>query len=160
MERKDVLREELVSAQRDLINLLDRLGADDWARATPNEGWTIRDLLVHLSTAESGFVGTLRRMAAGEGGVPGDFDPNRWNASQLRRRADSSPEQLRSELEAAHVQMLALLDSLDEVALGQVGHMSSGVDGTTEDNLRLVASHKREHTAHMRAALGAAGLAT
>jgi uncharacterized protein (TIGR03083 family) len=153
-ERKAAVREELVAAQRDLVSLLDRLGPDDWARATPNEGWTIRDLLVHLSTAETGFVGTLRRMAAGQGGVPSDFDPNRWNAGQLRRRAESPTSQLRSELEAAHVAMLELLDSLDEAALDQTGHMSSGQDGTTEDNLRLVAQHKRAHTADMRAALG------
>jgi len=55
----------------------------------------------------------LRRMAAGEGGVPADFDPNRWNAGQLRRRGDLPPDQLRAELESAHRDMLALLDSLD-----------------------------------------------
>jgi hypothetical protein len=45
------------------------------------------------------------------------------------------------------------LDSLDDVALDQRGHMSSGVDGSTEDNLRLVASHNRTHTDDIRAAL-------
>jgi hypothetical protein len=92
-------------------------------------------------------------MSEGQGGVPQDFDPNRWNADQLRRRVDSEPEQLRKDLEAAHAAMLSLLDTLDDTALDQRGHLSSGVDGSTEDCFRLVASHKRAHTQDIEAAL-------
>jgi uncharacterized protein (TIGR03083 family) len=152
-ERIAAIRDDLVEAQRDLLDVLDRVGPDDWLRPSPNEGWTVRDLLIHLTTAESGFVGTLRRMAAGEGGVPADFDPNRWNAGQLRRRGEMPTEQLRLQLEEAHRDMLALLDGLDDAALDHRGHMSTGVEGSTEDNFRLVASHKRGHTSDIRAAL-------
>src|SRR3982074_2880149 len=138
-ERIAAIRDDLVDAQRNLLDVLDRVGPDDWLRPSPNEGWTVRDLLIHLTTSESGFVGTLRRMAAGEGGVPADFDPNRWNAGQLRRRGEMPAEQLRPELEGAHLEMLALLEGLDDAALDQRGHMSSGIDGTAEDNFRLVA---------------------
>ena len=151
--RKAAIRDDLVQAQQALLDVLDRVGADDWSRASPNEGWTVRDLLTHLATAEAGFVPTLRRMAAGQGGVPADFDPNRWNAGQLRRRGEVAPDQLRSELEASHREMLALLDDLDDAALDHRGRLSSGVDGSTEDNFRLVASHKRGHTDDIRAAL-------
>ena len=153
--RQSAIREDLVTAQRDLLEVLDQVAADDWLRASPNEGWTVRDLLVHLTTSETGFVSTLRRMAAGEGGIPADFDPNRWNAGQLRRRADTATDQLRPELESSHSAMLAILDDLDDAALDHRGHMSSGIDGTTEDNFRLVASHKRTHTQDIRTALSA-----
>jgi uncharacterized protein (TIGR03083 family) len=154
-DRTQALRAELVDAQRQLLDTLDRVGPDDWQRSGPrNAGWTIRDLLVHLSTAEAGFVPTLRRMAAGQGGVPQDFDPNRWNAGQLRRNPDADPAELRQRLEAAHAEMLELLAGLDDTALDQRGHLSSGVDGSTEDNFRLVADHKRGHTRDIRAALG------
>jgi uncharacterized protein (TIGR03083 family) len=152
-ERIAAIRDDLVEAQRDLLDVLDRVGPNDWLRPSPNEGWTVRDLLIHLTTAESGFVGTLRHMAAGEGGVPADFDPNRWNAGQLRRRGEMPTEQLRLHLEEAHRDMLALLDGLDDAALDHRGHMSTGVEGSTEDNFRLVASHKRGHTSDIRAAL-------
>jgi hypothetical protein len=49
--------------------------------------------------------------------------------------------------------MLDLLDTLDDTALDQRGHLSSGTDGSTEDNFRLVAAHKRSHTDDIRAAL-------
>jgi uncharacterized protein (TIGR03083 family) len=153
-ERKAAIRRDVVEAQQALLEALDRVRPDDWSRAGPtNEGWTVRDLLTHLTTSEAGFVATLRRMATGQGGVPADFDPNRWNAGQLRRRAEIAPDQLRSELEASHREMLGVLEELDDTALDQRGHLSSGVDGSTEDNFRLVASHKREHTNDIRAAL-------
>jgi uncharacterized protein (TIGR03083 family) len=154
--RKSAIRLDLVEAQRGLLDALDRVGPDDWLRPSPNEGWTVRDLLTHLTTSEVGFVPTLKRMAAGEGGVPRDFDPNRWNASQLRRRGETPSEDLRPELERAHAEMLALLDSLDDAALDHRGYLSSGSEGSTEDNFRLVAFHKRGHTDDIRAAMSTA----
>jgi uncharacterized protein (TIGR03083 family) len=153
--RVAAIRQDLTDAQSRLRKALERVGPDDWSRHSPtNEGWTIQNLLTHLSTAETGFVPTLKRMSEGQGGVPQDFDPNRWNAGQLRRRAENNPEQLRIDLEAAHAAMLSLLDTLDDTALDQRGHLSSGVDGSTEDCFRLVADHKRAHTQDIEAALG------
>jgi uncharacterized protein (TIGR03083 family) len=152
-DRKAAIQAVLVDAQQALLDVLDRVRADDWSRASPNEGWSVHDLLTHLATAEAGFLPTLRRMAAGQGGVPADFDPNRWNAGQLRRRGDVAPDQLRAELEASHRDMLTILDDVEDAALDHRGHLSSGVDGSTEDNFRLVAQHKRTHTDDIRAAL-------
>ena len=152
-DRKGALREELRESQQDLLGVLGQVGAADWERASPNEGWTIRHLLTHLSTSEQGFVGTARRMAAGEGGVPADFDPNRWNAGQQRRNAEVDPAELRQRLEAAHVEILEALDGMDDQALDRRGYLSTGQDGSTEDCFRLLASHKRTHTADIRAAL-------
>jgi len=155
-ERKTALRQELIDAQHKLWDVLDRVGPGEWTSLHANDGWTVRDLLTHLTSAEAGFVGTLRRMAAGEGGVPADFDPNRWNGGQLRRRGDVPADQLRSELEKWHQDMLALLNGVDASALDHRGYLSNGVEGSTEDNFRLVASHKREHTSDIRSALNAA----
>jgi len=152
-DRKTAIGQELVDAQQQLLNVLDQIGSDEWSLASPNEGWTVLNLLTHLTTSESGFVPTLQRMAAGQGGVPADFDPNRWNAGQIRRRGEVDPGQLRAELENAHAKMLDLLAGVDEAALDHRGQLSSGVEGTTEDNFRLVASHKRAHTDDIRAAL-------
>ena len=129
------------------------MGADGWSRPSPNEGWTVRDLLTHLATSETGFVQTLRRMATGQGGVPADFDPNRWNAGQLRRRAERTPDELRAELERSFNEVLGVLETLDDAALDQRGYLSTGVQGSTEDNFRLVASHKRAHTDEIGVAL-------
>jgi uncharacterized protein (TIGR03083 family) len=155
-DRKAAIHDDLVDAQQALLVVLDHVGPDDWLRPSPNEGWTVRDLLTHLTTAEVAFVPTLRKMAAGEGGVPADFDPNRWNAGQLRRRGDIDPAQLRPEIETAHRDGLAVLDGLDDAALDQRGYLSTGREGSTEDTFRLLTSHKRAHTEDIRAALALA----
>jgi len=152
-DRKTAIRQDLADAQHALLMELDRIGPDDWSRVSPYEGWTLRNLLTHLTTSEVAFGPTLRRMAAGQGGVPADFDPNRWNASQLRRRGEVDAAALRAELEAAHADMLTLLETLDDTALDHRGYLSTGIEGNTEDNFRLVASHKRDHTKDIRAAL-------
>lgn len=152
-ERKDVLRSTLVQAQERLRTALDRVGPDAWSRPSPNEGWTVHSLLTHVTTAEAGFMPLLQRMASGGGGAPADFDPDRWNAGQLRRRGETPPQQLREELDAAHAAMLDLLAGLDEAALDQRGHLSSGEDGSLEDAFRLVARHKQSHTSDIEAAL-------
>jgi uncharacterized protein (TIGR03083 family) len=152
-ERTVALRRLLEQAQSELLGVLDNVGLDQWTRPSPNEGWTIRDLLVHLTSSETAFILTLRRMATGRGGVPADFDPNRWNAGQLRRRAEQTPEQLRAELERSFGEMLKELGALDDAALDRRGYLSTGVEGTTEDNFRLVAFHKGAHTDDIRAAL-------
>jgi uncharacterized protein (TIGR03083 family) len=157
-DRKAAIRQELLSAQQELMAVLDRVGPADWGRTSPNEGWTVQHLLTHLSTSEHGFVGTVRRMAAGDGGVPADFDPNRWNAGQLRRHAEVAPTELRERLETAHASILEVLDSLDDTGLDQRGYLSTGVEGSTEDCFRLLASHKRTHTEDIRAALALAGV--
>jgi uncharacterized protein (TIGR03083 family) len=153
-DRKGAIRDDVQTAQHDLLQVLDRVGPDEWSRPSPNEGWTIRDLLTHLTTSESAFIPALRRMASGQGGVPADFDPNRWNAGQLRRRGEADPSELRAELERSFAEMLSVLEGLDDTALNQRGYLSTGVEGSTEDNFRLVASHKRTHTNDIRAALG------
>src|SRR5438067_748671 len=118
---RSAVRAELIAAQARLAAALDSVGPPDWARPSPNEGWSVRELLGHLATAEAGFVPLLRRMASGGGGVPDDFDPNRWNSGQLRRQSDVEPRQLRADLEAAHRSMLELVDGLDAASLEQRG---------------------------------------
>ncbi len=53
-DQKEAIREDVVAAQRELTQVLDRVGPDDWSRIGPNEGWTVRDLLTHLVTSETG----------------------------------------------------------------------------------------------------------
>ncbi len=155
-ERRSHLRQGLVDAQGTLAAVLERLGPSDWSRRSPNEGWTIRELLAHLSTAERGFVSVIRRLAAGEGGVPDDFDRDRWNASQLRKQAEVDERGLWQQLVAAHEQLLDLLERMDDDAFERRGRLSSGEDGSVEDAFRLIARHMRDHTTDVEAALAPA----
>lgn len=159
-EEGPALRELLVETQEELQTALaaaDRASA--WEIVGPNnEGWSVRQLLVHLATSEAGFATTAERMARGEGAMPPDFDPNRWNAGQQRRRAETSIAELRSTLEESHRRTLEQLDRLDaETLRTRRGYLSTGQEGSLADLLRLLATHKRGHTADIEAALSQAG---
>ena len=47
-DRKSRIHEALVDAQTQLLVALDRVGPDHWPRISPNEGWTVRDLSLHV----------------------------------------------------------------------------------------------------------------
>ena len=147
-------RRALQDAQAALTHQLDRAREESFALPLADSEWRARDLLVHLTTTEAGLGALARRIGSGEGGLPENYDPHRWNAGQVRRRGDSPISELRSELERSHAEMLAYLDDLDEEALGHRGRMPMGEDGSVFDVLDLVAHHKREHTAQLEAALG------
>ncbi len=151
--RRAKLRREVVDAQRALLDVLVRVGENGWTRSSPNEGWTARDLLLHLATTEAGFAKNVQRMLRGEGGVPADFDQDRWNASQLRRNADATVDDLQRLLISAHAELLGVIDGADDGALDQRGYLTTGEEGSVEDTLRLVARHKRTHTHDIEAAL-------
>ena len=44
-DQKEAIREDVVAAQRELTQVLDRVGPDDWSRIGRNEGRRVRDLL-------------------------------------------------------------------------------------------------------------------
>lgn len=59
--------------RRDLLDLLEDLPASDWTRATPAEGWSVKDLALHLL---DGDLGRLSRDRDGDttGLLPVDVD--------------------------------------------------------------------------------------
>lgn len=57
-------------AVRASVDLVDRVAAADLERPTPCTGWTLRDLLAHMTVQHDGFAAAAR----------GDGDPARWRA--------------------------------------------------------------------------------
>jgi hypothetical protein len=72
--------------------------AGDWTRPTPAEGWTAHDLLAHISSTQAALAATVGSVSASDGHASGParepFDPDRWNASQVRRRRERPTEDL------------------------------------------------------------------
>jgi len=147
-------RGALQQAHAALMQVLDHAQDDAYSRPLAESEWRARDLLVHLATAEAGLGALARRISAGEGGLPENYDRDRWNAGQVRRRGESPVAELRGELERAHAEMLAFLEGLEPAAAQHRGRLPMGEEGSVFDVLDLVARHKIEHTAQLEAALG------
>jgi uncharacterized protein (TIGR03086 family) len=56
------------------VALVRRIGPADLARPTPCQGWTLADLLAHLTAQHRGFAAAAREAVGGATGGPGDED--------------------------------------------------------------------------------------
>lgn len=91
-ELRPTARQQLQNAFDHVTELVDRMPADAWDKQSPCEGWTVRDVLNHL-TAEHLWA---PRLLAGEtieqigsdydGDVLGDDPIAAWDTAQMRSR--------------------------------------------------------------------------
>ena len=89
---------------RRLGTLLTELGDDDWRRPTDCDEWDVREMVAHLVGAAecTASIREVRRhQKLGRRLRPGAPDVDGINAVQVQERADTTPEQLRRDLDDA-----------------------------------------------------------
>ena len=129
----------------------------DWRRPVhgDGEGWQAHDLLAHLASTQaslSAVVTAEPRAADGDGGGNRPFDADRWNASQVSRRRDRSPAELRSELQKGSPALHAALMGVEldrQVAIGPFAGRP------VREVIELMAAHQRAHLEVLQRALPA-----
>ena len=126
----------------------------DWTRQTGYQGWSARDLLLHLSSTATALpaVASSRLDPDSDGTRSEPFDSDRWNASQLRRRKDHSPEDLKAELEQAGLEMDGVLAELPVVEVIGAGAFAGE---TAAAAMRYMVDHQRDHLHELRRTLAA-----
>lgn len=155
-ERKQSIRAYMEARHAESWPILQSLRPEDLDRPVyghGEEGWRIREVMVHLADAERGLLGQVKRLCAGEQTVPPDFDLERWNRRTVRKYADRPLEELLQQIEASFQEALAFLDSLPEEKLDLVGRHPSGQMLSTEDYLRRIVDHRLTHAQHIQQSL-------
>ena len=120
----------------------------DWGAPTGYRDWTAKDLLAHLASTQAALPAISRSRATAGGGEA--FDPDRWNASQVRRRRETPTAELKGELRKAGEEMDLLLAELavaEPVGSGTYAGLSSG------EALQKMVEHQRDHLAELRRSL-------
>lgn len=121
----------------------------DYSR-TANAGWSAKDLLAHLASTQSSLAALVRaaddqsKVGGQGGGEP--FDSNRWNASQLRKRAEVPVAGLVKEVQSGTVELRAALRETD---LSKVLSMGPYAGRTVASGMRAMVRHQREHLAEL-----------
>jgi len=135
--------------------VLSAIPEADRLRPVYGEGgpWTVRDVVAHLADAESGLLGQVRRLLAGQVTVPPDFDLNRWNRGAVRRSQGRPFEDLLNEIQTSHVEALRTLQACPEEDLDRRGRHSSGEILSVEGFFLRMADHRRGHTRDIQQAL-------
>jgi hypothetical protein len=148
---RTALAAELASLAREAA-ALDR----DWRMPVhgDGEGWEAHDLLAHLASTQSSLsaVVTAEPRAPDGGGGGRPFDPDRWNASQVSRRRDRSPAELRSELQKGSATLHAALMGADLDRLVAIGPFAGR---PVREVMELMAAHQRAHLEVLQRALPA-----
>jgi len=154
-ERKETVVRKLTTTREAFFALARQLEESDWTQPiyTHGEEWSAADVLRHLTDAESGMLGTMRNILKGGGGVPEDFDLNRWNRSRVAKAKDKTPSELLAQMEENRAELLAFIDELDAEDLNKEGRHASLRIMSIEEILHQIADHERQHMADLRHAL-------
>jgi hypothetical protein len=155
MSRQETIVSELTRARARLHHILAGAKGDDWDRQVQDEDqhWTVRQVVIHLTDAQRGMFGQMRKIAAGEEAIPADFDLNRWNRRTVEKNADKIIEELLMQLASDHDALKAFVTGLTDAELDRRGRHSSLEIMSVEEIARLVASHEMMHAETIAAAL-------
>jgi len=140
----------LQSGYIELAGIIRALHGDWTAPAPGYEGWTCRDLLAHLSSSAASLPAVASSITElRDPNVPA-FDSTRWNASQVRRRADRDAQELIDEYDSGTTRLVMVLGhaALDTpVTIGPYAGVSLG------EAMAEMLEHQRHHLSDLKKAL-------
>ncbi len=150
---KQEIERHLEVTRGELEGLMASLGAADLAQTSRAEGWTVKDLLAHLASAESGIQAVIQRIRKGDTQLREGFDLNIWNQRQVEKRGSATVGDFQSELRTSREGTWRLLAEVPEAEFPLRGIHSSGEEMSVEELFRRIGDHEREHGAMVREAL-------
>jgi hypothetical protein len=156
-DRKQKLRETIEADHAASMGILNALTEEQWQLPVPSETdapWTARDVLAHLAVSEGGQLGQITRCISGQVTVPDDFDVHRFNKRSVQKQADRTVQDMLSEIETVHAQILTTLDVVPESDLDKTGRHARGDNLTVEQFFHRITEHRRQHAEALRTALG------
>ena len=146
----DVSISSLQSGYIELAGIVRALHGD-WAAPAPGyDGWTCRDLLAHLSSSAASLPDVASSINEPRDPNAPAFDSTRWNASQVRRRADKDPQALVEEYDSGTTRLVMVLEdaALDTpVTIGPYAGVSLG------EAMAGMLEHQRSHLSDLKKAL-------
>jgi uncharacterized damage-inducible protein DinB len=145
VNRKVALLSDLAESREALLTAIDVLAADEWDRPTSNPTWTAREILVHVSQAEPGLLGRMRRILDGTSQLPPGFDLNVWNTRQVAKQRNAEVATLVASLNESRQNILRFLDELTEEQLDIRGWHASGREMSLAEVFAITARHESTH---------------
>jgi uncharacterized protein (TIGR03083 family) len=123
----------------------------DWAAPAPGyEGWTCRDLLAHLSSSAASLPAVVSSAAGPRDSNAPPFDADRWNASQVRRRAGKQAQELVDEYDSGTTRLVMVLSDARLETPVTIGPYAGESLGQT---MARMLEHQRHHVADLEQAL-------
>lgn len=140
----------LASGYIELAGIVRALDGDWTVPAPGYQGWTCRDLLAHLSSTAASLPAVASSVTEARDPNAPPFDPDRWNASQVRRRATKGAQELVDEYDAGTTRLVTVLSDLKvdtPVTIGPYSGISLG------EAMAEMLEHQRHHLSDLQGAL-------
>ncbi len=150
MSKRQKTIDELFASMQETLALFDGPRAAYGKSYAPGK-WTVRDLLIHISDAETVLLDRLRRIASEEKPLLVVFDQDRWAKALLYDRRDM--QIVKMQFQAARRSVIEMASMLDDSVDAMTGTHS--VDGTIgfAQTLKKVADHNFHHLEQAKAAI-------
>lgn len=134
----------------ELASIVRALHGDWSAPADGYEGWTCRDLLAHLSSTSASLASVAESSTQPPRPAGQPFDADRWNASQVRKRAATDPQDLLNEYDMGTTHLVEVLTDLD---LDKKVTIGAYPDYPVGNAMAEMLEHQRHHLDDLRASL-------
>jgi uncharacterized protein (TIGR03083 family) len=146
-----------------LLALLSGLTTEEWERPTVCEGWSVKDVALHLLGVEVGILSRKRDRFSPSAGPIRDLDElvaliNDLNATWIRATRRTSPRLLSDLLEFTGRQVCDYFASLDPYALGGPVSWAGSDPAPVWLDLAREYTERWHHQQHIRDAVGKPGL--
>lgn len=152
-DRKTRLKLKMLETRQELVSLLESLTPSQLELPTNNEGWTVYDLACHVAGAEGGMEIIAKRILAKEPSMVSDFDIDRYNAGNIKRRHGKTVAELIEELSLSRARMNAIIDDVTDEQLDLSGQHPTYGDTTLYGLFVIIYRHERIHTEDIKQAI-------
>ena len=154
----EVLAGRLRTEGAKMIGYLGALEPGSWEQLvysdSPDQLWTVRQIVYHLVFSEQGFHRLIGDILAGGDGAPAEMAIDDYNARKVAELGDRSPVELILELTAARKANVVLVSRMTDADLAKSGRHPFLGESPLEKQVKLIYRHAMLHIRDIKRILG------
>ncbi len=152
---KEEINRGLESSYNNAIALMDSLNEKQLDEKVKNKpgGWSAIEIFRHLANSERGLTIQMKNIVAGKGGVPDDFDLNRYNDALTIKMQELSTAEIKKIWDENRKDLINFLNILNPDDFDKSGRHPMGQILTIYQYFEIIVGHILEHTEEIELAL-------
>ncbi len=152
---KEEIYRGLKSSYNETIALMESLNEEQLNKIVQNKsgGWSAIEIFRHLANSERGLTTQIKYIVAGKGGVPEDFDLNRYNDALTKKMQGLDTDQIKTMWEKNRKELIDFLDNLKPEDFDKSGRHPMGQILTIYQYFKIIVRHTLAHTEEVKLAL-------
>lgn len=153
-ERVKKLCDDITSARNEVLSIVESLSPEQFARPTVNDGWSVREVMIHLATIPARNMDMWSHAIAGKDWT-GEKKVDDFSRKQIELRKDTPDADIVKEYRQATDEQIAFLQTMDPAMMDREwDHPAASLGRTTLEKMAIAGPpHHRKHGAEIKAAV-------